>query len=304
MSLARSSRCLLVLAFGLVGACVEAPSLTTSSGLPAPDGGAIPPEADAMVFVPEVTVDVSAATPVGVLPTAKGEGQNDDKGKGKDKDKDKDGGADAGQPGDGDAGTVSPQTPAPLVVPAFWIDATETSVASYRLCVSSGACDLPAVAPGCTLSEGLETNPVTCVTIDQARVFCTWIHKRLATGDELSAAAGGAARRAYPWGDEPPAADRLNACGSECAAAGLYAESDGFPRSAPTASFLNGRTPEGAYDLAGNVAEWVDGAGAPVTRGGSYEDVVASTVSSTGSRVGGVAGPSVGFRCAADAGSR
>ena len=145
---------------------------------------------------------------------------------------------------------------------------------------------------------------MTCVTLEQARVFCTWNHKRLPTSDEYAAAVSGAVRRPYPWGADAPAATRLNACGAECAPAGLYAVADGFPRTAPTASFPDGRTPEGAYDLSGNVAEWVEAGAVAMVRGGSFEDVLASSVSASGVRVGAVAGPSVGFRCAADSAAR
>jgi formylglycine-generating enzyme required for sulfatase activity len=139
--------------------------------------------------------------------------------------------------------------------------------------------------------------------VDQARVYCTWIGKRLVRNDEWSAAARGASARAYPWGPEPPAAARLDACGAECAssaAAAMYATSDGYVTTAPVGSFPLGRSPDGADDLAGNVAEWVDGTLVPSARGGSYADVAASSVASASAGVRAAAGPTVGFRCAAD----
>jgi hypothetical protein len=316
--LARTSRFSIVATCLTLVACVASPSLSTSSkanGGPVGPGGASV-EPGGMVLVPEVILDEGGLTPTAENPTGKGEALGG-KGDGKGDKGDKGGhGADAGAGGGNggttpgpsappeDAGAATPPATAPVVVAAFWLDATETSVESYRRCVASGACSLPEAAAGCTLNDGLETHPVNCVTLEQARVFCTWSHKRLPTNDEYVAAVAGTMRRSYPWGADAPAATRLNACGPECAAAGLYAEPDAFPRTAPTSSFPDGRTPDGAYDLAGNVAEWVEAGSASLVRGGSYEDVLASSVSVSGARSFTGAAPSVGFRCAADSAAR
>jgi formylglycine-generating enzyme required for sulfatase activity len=39
----------------------------------------------------------------------------------------------------------------------------------------------------------------------------------------------------------------------------LYDRDDGFPGTAPVASFPDGATPEAVYDLVGNVFEWTSG---------------------------------------------
>lgn len=149
---------------------------------------------------------------------------------------------------------------------------------------------------------GLEGHPATCVTLEQARTFCRWQKKRLPSSAEWTAAAAGAARRTYPWGDSAPESDRLNACGTECSSQGMFASSDGQKGTAPVGSFPKGASPEGALDLAGNVAEWVESTADGVVRGGSFEDVDVASVSSTSTRDVGAAAtlPSVGFRCASD----
>lgn len=300
---------------GLV-ACIDAPKITAdvagSGGAadPTSAGGAsaVSRERDGMVIIAAATFDVTSG---GVATTElKPQGGGDDEGgdngngqgnggNGNGSKPPKGGGGGAPDAGAGGAGSPAPSA-TQVAVPAFWLDAVEVTVASYRACLASGACTAPAAGAGCTLEAGLEAHPVSCVTADQARVFCTWNAKRLVRNDEWTSATSGAARRVYPWGAEPPAADRLNACGLECAAASMYTTSDGYVSTAPAGSFPLGRSPEGAHDLAGNVAEWVDGALAPTARGGSYADVAAAAVTSSSLVVNAAPGPTIGFRCAAD----
>lgn len=329
----RSTSCLLAAAmtFGVV-ACIDAPQINadvaSSGGAadPSSAGGAsaVSRERDGMVLVPATTFDVTSGVATTAVEPQGGEGDpqaNNGNGNGKGNKPPKGGGggapdagaggggsppsgggappADAGAPPSGGGGTPAPSA-TQVAVPAFWLDAVEVTVASYRACLASGACTAPAAAAGCTLAAGLEAHPVNCVTADQARVFCTWNAKRLVRNDEWTAATSGDARRVYPWGAEPPAADRLNACGLECAASAMYTTSDGYVSTAPAGSFPLGRSPEGAHDLAGNVAEWVEGALAPTARGGSYADVAAAAVTSSSLVANAAPGPTVGFRCAAD----
>lgn len=276
---------------------------------------------DGMVLVPAVVLST------GVAPATKpGEDADpeDDSGKGKGKGK-KDAGAppppppgpgpgeDAGSSSSGSssgssggASTTSggaPSEPSDVVsVGAYWLDAREVTVAAFRRCVSAGACSDPPAAEGCTVHLGLDGHPATCVTLEQARTFCRWQRKRLPSSAEWTAAAAGAARRTYPWGDSAPESDRLNACGSECLSQGMFASSDGQKATAPVGSFPKGASPEGALDLAGNVGEWVESTADGVVRGGSFEDVDVAAVSSTSAREVGASAtlPSVGFRCASD----
>jgi formylglycine-generating enzyme required for sulfatase activity len=312
--LSRSTSCLLAasVTFG-VFACIDAPQISgdvagsSASGDPAGAGAgaggsggasAVSRAHDGMVLVPAVTLDVAT----GVAPTAEAPQGKDggDNGDGRPPKGGHDGGgaADAGTPATG--GGTPAATTTQLAVPQFWIDAIEVTVASYRACLASGSCTAPGAGAGCTLAAGLDAHPVNCVSVDQARAFCTWNDKRLVRNDEWSAAAAGNAHRLYPWGAELPAVDRLNACGAECAARGMFAASDGFVTTAPTGSFPLGRSPDGADDLAGNVAEWVDGTLGSIARGGSYADVDASMVTAASAGSAATPGPTIGFRCAAD----
>jgi len=267
-----------------------------------------------MVLIPAMTLSAPSIGPTHHKPGhANGPGKGKGKGKGKDQDKDHaectggdrrhDRGPDGERPGDRDCGTPPPAGAGEgaTVVGAFWIDAREVSVRDYGDCVSAGKCGAAGAAAGCTASSALGEHPITCVTRDQASAFCAWREKRLVSDVEWTAAAAGDADRRYPWGAEVPSPERLNACGAECATSGMYAGRDPFRTSAPGGSFPLGGTPEGVFDLAGNVAEWVDAPGGLV-RGGSYADVDASEVEAMAARSipADAAGPTVGLRCARD----
>lgn len=95
------------------------------------------------------------------------------------------------------------------------------------------------------------TSPVVGVTWYEADAFTRWLtlmlndgyHYRLPDEDEWEAAAAGFEGRRYPWGDEW----NKNKCNS-----GELAIS----RTSPVGIFKEGNTPEGIFDLSGNVWEW------------------------------------------------
>jgi len=90
---------------------------------------------------------------------------------------------------------------------------------------------------------GLERHPVVYVSRADARAYARWIGKRLPTEEEWQAAAQGAERRTWPWGAGEPDATRCNRTGAGTTPA------DAFPA---------GRTPEGVWDLCGNVWEMTE----------------------------------------------
>lgn len=230
----------------------------------------------------------------------------------------------------------------------YCMDKTEVTVAAYRVCVQAGACppasatvDWKGIKPEdktkwnqfCTWGRrGYEKHPINCVDWTQATTYCEWLGGRLPTEAEWEHAARGSDGRNYPWGNEPPDATRLNACGSECTAmaqqrldaswTAMYAGNDGWPATAPVGRYPKGASPFGVLDMAGNVWEWTadvfsdysaEPATSPqptrrddsprVTRGGGWTSEVALAVRAT-NRFGFVSGNrinSLGFRCASDA---
>ncbi len=313
--MALSSRTLpwgaLSLLLGLgVAACIDAPRLSTveSSTLPSA-AGPDPRPGDAthfgMVFVPGIAVDIASPSSAWAPVPSNGQDEGDGDGNGN--------GNGNGNGGKKDAGATPPPPPPPPATPpgagpttvhvevaGFWIDAHEVTVDAFHACVVAGSCAAPADGAGCTTTAHLDAHPVTCVTVEQARAYCVWQKRRLIKNNEWTAAAAGSETRPYPWGTSRPAADRLNACGTECAPRGMYAASDGFPRTAPPGSFPLGRSPDGVDDLAGNVAEWVEAGPVKTVRGGSFEDLDVAAIGSVSTRIVDAAAPSIGFRCAAD----
>jgi formylglycine-generating enzyme required for sulfatase activity len=174
------------------------------------------------------------------------------------------------------------------------MDIFEVTTARYIACSDVGWCKRAATTnagEGINSSEheaydllcnerdpsGRAQHPINCVTWEMADVFCRSNHLRLPTEAEWEFAARGSDGRAYPWGDAPPSAHHLNACGTECAEWGqkakveplapMYAEDDHWPNTAPVGSFPEGKSKFGIMDLAGNVWEWVSDWYGPYAKG-------------------------------------
>jgi formylglycine-generating enzyme required for sulfatase activity len=170
-----------------------------------------------------------------------------------------------------------------VALDAFCMDEFEVTTEGYQECVDKGSCpaagknnawegitakDHTAFDPLCNARapEDRGKHPINCVTWQDATAFCSAQGKRLPTEAEWEFAARGPDGRIYPWGDEAPSANFLNACGKECTTWGkrnhveesaMYQDDDGFPNTAPVGSFPAGKSRYGVQDVVGNVWEWV-----------------------------------------------
>jgi formylglycine-generating enzyme required for sulfatase activity len=231
-----------------------------------------------------------------------------------------------------------------VVVAAFWLDTTEVTNEQFARWLNSR----PAVAVdsvyhrmvrenGITLADlhpmyglsyqggsfaplpGYEHRPVTQVTWDAAAAYCRDHRQRLPTEAEWEYAARGARNQRFPWGFEEPRCDGV----SIARGSGLGCPQPNIGPS-DVGSSTQDRTPQGVYDLAGNVSEWVQDAfleryavcnepcsnpvatvaadnneALRVVRGGDFASVATFARATTRSRRphGNPAG-SIGFRCA------
>ncbi|MBK6464417.1 MAG: SUMF1/EgtB/PvdO family nonheme iron enzyme [Myxococcales bacterium] len=221
-------------------------------------------------------------------------------------------------------------------VNAFCMDMTEVTVAEYAECVKRGGCRAghkDAAWPTATKEErvawsrfcnegrdGTAEHPMNCVSFDDAAAYCRWANKALPTEAQWEIVARGPEARPFPWGHDAPTPLRVNACDKGCGipsrrsvdtVAALVDGDDRWEGTSPVGAFPAGVSPFGAFDMAGNVAEWVDapfcpygetacGTVARVVRGGSWSSVTPASLRATARAKAAPDNrqPDVGFRCA------
>jgi serine/threonine-protein kinase len=150
----------------------------------------------------------------------------------------------------GEEGAVFNEQPQRTVtLDAFWIDQTEVTNAMYALCVTAGACQPPLKMGSSTRvtyynDAEFRNFPAIFVSWEDANTYCQWAGRRLPTEAEWEKAARGTDGWIYPWGNQLPVCDltNYNYCVGDTSRVGNY---------------LNGASPYGALDMAGNVYEWV-----------------------------------------------
>ena len=190
----------------------------------------------------------------------------------------------------------------------FWIYRTEVTNAMYAACVAASACPRPAYTASATRDEyygspDFAAYPVVYVSWTHAASYCAWAGGRLPTEAEWEKAGRGMDARLFPWGDDLPTSQLVHFNTRDTAAVGSY----------PL-----GASPFGAFDMSGNVHEWVFdwfqatyysispdenplGAASGTTRvyrGGAYHNQADGLrVVMRGSRAVDFNGPDIGFRC-------
>lgn len=156
---------------------------------------------------------------------------------------------------------------------AFYIDQYEVTVERYRRFLKQTNRGNPKYWEQVELRRDAE-KPVVGVTWDDALAYCEWAGKRLATEAEWEKAARGTDKRLYPWGVSQPNFTTAN-FGKADTPQQVYKE-----KLKAVGSYELGKSPYEAYDMAGNVSEWVadwydEGPSNrewKVVRGGSWQD--------------------------------
>ncbi len=161
------------------------------------------------------------------------------------------------------------------------------------------------------VQTGFENHPATFVTYFGAWAYCRYYGYRIPTEAEWEKAARGTDGRPYPWGHE-----------ISPAYANYYKSRDPFEQywgglgETTPVGFYNGQThlgfatenavsPYGAYDMAGNVWEWVsddiEETHQRILKGGSFADYEIDCRSTWRNFAPPeFSGPTVGFRCVRD----
>ncbi|MEU0841461.1 SUMF1/EgtB/PvdO family nonheme iron enzyme [Streptomyces sp. NPDC005962] len=182
---------------------------------------------------------------------------------------------------------IEKETPAhPVELADFWIAAYPVTNAEYRdFLADTGRPRRPTTWYLGAYPYERGNHPVAGVCPEDADAYAAWLSERtghpwrLPGEAEWEYAAGGPSGLEYPWGDtfDPAAANTRET---------------GVHTTTPVGSFPAGRSPFGAFDMAGNVEEFVADTYRPYP-GGPY---VADDLVHTGARTG--AAPGGGYRVA------
>jgi formylglycine-generating enzyme required for sulfatase activity len=133
----------------------------------------------------------------------------------------------------------------------FYLDKYETTGKEFEQFLEQFPKEHPPVTGwyGKKIRPSLEDSPVIGLTWKRCQKYCQWRGKRLPTEAEWERAATGLNERRYPWGNQPPTLDRANF--NKCC---FIMKGEVLQ---PVGSYELGKTSDGVFEMAGNIAEWV-----------------------------------------------
>ena len=201
----------------------------------------------------------------------------------------------------------------------YQIDRYEVTNGQYQLCVDAGICQAQRPIPAGLYAETGQSDsfanyPVTNISYEDAKNYCSFVDKRLPTEAEWEMAARGSGESVFPWGNENPdctQANSINPLNATACVGGIM----------PVGSYPAGASSYGVMDVSGNVWEWVadvydpeyyanspaenptgpEGGSEYVVRGGGFSGNWTYLRNSARSfDLGFYSGADLGFRCAQD----
>lgn len=138
-----------------------------------------------------------------------------------------------------------------VFVAAFYIDKYEVTNKQYAKFLSETGHRKPKFWEDPRLNA--PDQPVVGVNWEDAETYAAWAGKRLLTASEWEKAARGTDGRLYPWGNDYDAGR-----GNFDDGGSMDGSTDGYAMTpAPVGNFIDGLSPYGLHDMAGNVWEWV-----------------------------------------------
>ncbi len=146
----------------------------------------------------------------------------------------------------------------------FLIDKFEVTIAAYKACVAAMKCTEPQKKssnkePDYHGNSKYDNHPVVNITWQQAVDYCAFAGKKLPTEAQWERAARGKEGKNYPWGGKSPNNNHpdpnckdslVNWNYNTCALGPITGSTE-------VGSYPKGKSPEGCFDMAGNVSEWV-----------------------------------------------
>lgn len=214
--------------------------------------------------------------------------------------------------GDDTSGRNDERPAHPVYLDAFYIDQYEVTTSRYAKFWQETNRPVPEYWSDQVLRQH-GRKPVVGVDWSDATAYCSWAGKGLPTEAEWEKAARGTDQRVYPWGNAAPNTTLANFDrGFDFKQYGVLTD---------VGAFEQGKSPSGAYDMAGNVWEWVadwydtnyyskspkqnprgpSSGELRILRGGSWFNGPASVRSATRGRLTpSTRDANIGFRCAQD----
>lgn len=163
-----------------------------------------------------------------------------------------------------------------VYVKSFLIDRYEVTYLDYEKCVRAGVCKPPVDTIGWykvykkkEFERRYGKYPISFITWGQANIFCAWLKKRLPNEAEWEKAARGNDGRNYPWGYENPGYIANASKKAQFNYPTIVQElSDDLTigpaiarnstGTSAVGAHLQGASPYGVHDMAGNVWEWIN----------------------------------------------